>query len=413
MTSATRPLRFALAALAVLVAAVTATGSSAHAAPGAAFVALVPAQASGEFDADAYLQALDGFASRAGTHPHGWAVAYRHASPPPGWTRPFVWRGGGPAADEAALHPRYRCALDEMLPVRTAAIAALRDAPDPDACFPGKPHPQPFERDGWLFLHDGCLGIEALTTGIWNADLGAGWDAFKTNHPRDYDGNADSTRGNASEIYFLLLLYDLTLTPDDPLASFQRTLLRINSLPGAASWQLNAVLLGEAGAWVVRSASAQPDSYPLYYGLSLSGEHCVTDTLPPSGSGWQAIADETLVYFPAGGAPETYPLAAAGITPGQPGASQADEPLGAAPFLAARFARAPRALTIRYRLPPHSRGARCRLFDLQGRQWMARELDAAEGRLHWPAPASLPTGLFWVRLEAGEWHAQARVLHVR
>ena len=76
----------------ILIGLLVAMVPGAHAVPGQALLALSPGQGgmAGDFDVDAYLLDAAGWAAQAVDHPHGWAVAYRGAAPPPGWSQKCI-----------------------------------------------------------------------------------------------------------------------------------------------------------------------------------------------------------------------------------------------------------------------------------------------------------------------------------
>jgi len=378
-------------------------------APGNAFLAVSPAPEAGTFDVDAYLQDSGGWPAWALTHAHGWGVAYRSATPPVGWTRPFVWRGGGPACFGGALQPRFAAALHEMLPVRESAVLTLLDPPAPEACSPGKPNPHAFERDGWLFVHDGVIDIEAITLQIWRADWGPAWRAFKRAHPRDYDGNGDSTRGNAGEVYGLLFLYELERGPGDEADALERTVGHLLGLEGAEGFQFNAVAQSPDGLWAVRYAPADPDLYPVYYGLTSRGEHCVVNALPEQGS-WQSLPNFALAHFPPEGPVEVRALAPVAIDEG--GAFPI--PPGAVPRIRLSIDATPSrgALRLVYELPPDALGS-LELWTPEGR--CVRALAVGGGRQHavWGLPAGQGSGVYVARLRHGSQQERVRVVWVK
>jgi len=388
-----------LAALVVTLAA----AAPGRATPGAAFVVLAPGPAAGAFDADAYLQDPAGWPARSATHGRGWSVAWRGASPF-GPERFVVRRGGGAARSDAGLHPRYATALEEMLPLREAAILALLDPPDPAACSPGKPNPLPLERDGWLFLHDGVIDIEAITMQVWRAAWGPDWEAFKLAHPRDYDGNGDSTRGNASEIYGLLFLHELEQVPGDPGGALERAIGHLLALAGADSMAMNAIALSPAGLWVARYAMGDADRYPIYYGATTRGEHCVLDTLPGEGT-WESLPNLTGAYFPPDGPPELRPLAPTAV--GDPAAPTR-------PRLVLRLTGSPGVGSARLActLPPGT-GARLELYGLDGRCVDARDVAAGAAEIRWEPPVEVGSGIFFARLRQGEASATVRLAIIR
>ncbi len=392
----------------------------AAATPGNAFVVLTPAPAGGSFDAATFLTDPSAFSARALEHPNGWSVAYTAQAPPPGWTRAFVLRGGDMAGDGSRLHPRYALAIKELLAGNRAGMVALLDAPDTAACAPGKPNPHPFQRDGWLFLHDGALDIEPLTTGIWNAPRGTEWDAFKIAHPRDYDGNGDSTRGNAGEIYFLALLYDISRQASVPLA-VRHTLMHFAQLPGFEEHSFNAVLQGEDTTWVLRWAGSDASRYRIFYTRTLTGEYCITDSLPAVGPEWQELPDFTLARFPFGGEVELLPvtLGVAGIEdPDRDdpthGEAWSDDPAHDARVPDLHIAPAPAVgeLCLRCRVPEGESG-RLEIRDVQGRRLARITLPEGARQIAWQAPPQVRSGFLWVCLHAGGRSVTQRTLLIR
>ena len=364
-----------------------------RATPGTAYVVLQPGPAAGSFDPGAWVTDPGAWPSLHAIHPDGWSVAYRAESPPPGWERPWILRGGGPAAGPGGLSPRFACALAEMLPARTSAMIALLEAPDSAACFPGKPNPFPLYRDGWLFLPDGYIDVEGVTRGLWRGNLGPSWEAFKLDHPRDYYGDGDARRGNAGEIYFLALLHELLAQPEDVPRAFFLTLARIAVLPGSEHWQCNAILQRPGCTWALRCAWAQEQRYPIYYGPTANGEYCVTDSLPPTGGPWVEIPNHTLAILPAAGEPSLRPVEFSGL-PGSEPHSAANTEGG----LRLAFERTPArgAVHLRYELPEAP--GRLELFDLQGRLLARAHLPAGRGTWIWQQPPAAATGLVLGRL---------------
>jgi hypothetical protein len=386
--------RLALAAALALALGGTAT----RAAPGPAFLALAPASGPGAFVVDDYLRDPGGWAAQAATHDRGWSVAWR------GDALTIVRRGGGSALIDGAFNPRYAAAIDEMLPARRAAILALLDPPDPVASSPGKPNPQPFERDGWLFLHDGSIGVEAITMQDWRAPWGDAWDAFKLAHPRDYDGNGDSTRGEASEIYGLLFLYELQCGPGDASDALERVIWHLAALEGSAGFQFNALALSAGGLWAVRYAPGDAEGYPVYYGLTSDGEHCVTDALPPSGQ-WRSLPNFTIARFPPDGPVELRPLASGAI----------DDAPAPAPFaIALRALRSPAIPPLRLEcaLPPGA-GARLELWSVDGRRVATLPVAAGSRDVRWELPGTIASGVYLARLRSGSQSAGARLAILR
>jgi hypothetical protein len=303
-----------------------------------------------------------------------------------------------------------------MLADRAAGIVTMLAAPDSAACYPGKPNPHPFFREGWLFLHDGWLDIEAVTMGIWRLEGWPGWDAFKAAHPRDFDGNADSTRGNAGEIYFLALLHEIAGAAGDVPTAFRRTLLKMSALPGWDSWQLNAILQNAAGTWALRYALADSEHYPIYYGLTTAGEYCITDSLPTGASGWVEVPNYSLAVFPLGGAAEVIPIEFSAVTDGSRD-DPARRPTGgsegvtAAVGLHALGSPAVGTLRLRCQLPADTRGW-LSLWDITGRELVRLPVEG-ERILAWKPPGDLASGLFFARLQAGGSCCWRRVLLVR
>jgi hypothetical protein len=410
--------RAAYVALVALVALAYALPAAAT--PGNAFLVLSPAPAAGGFDAVAFLTDPSAFSARALEHANGWSIAYTAQSPPPGWTRPFLLRGGGMAGDGAGRHPRYALAIEEFLAGRRAGMVALLDAPDTAACAPGKPNPHPFQRDGWLFLHDGALDIESLTNGIWNAPRGSEWAAFKTAHPRDYDGSGDSTRGNASEVYFLALLYEISRQASVPLA-VRHTLMHFAQLPGFEEHSFNAILQGEDATWALRWAGADASRYRIFYTRTLAGEYCITDSLPAAGPGWQELPDLTLARFPFGGEVELTPvsLAPAGVDDPDGGdpvhdGTWTDDPRHDARAPGLRVASAPAVgeLRLRCRVPAGESGL-LEIRDVQGRRLARISLSQGTREIAWEPPPQVRSGLLWISLQAGGRSAAQRTLLIR
>ncbi len=381
--------------------------SSAIAMPGASYVVLQQGEVTGEFAVEPFLTEPSAWPSASEDHPDGWSVVYRSQSPPPGWTRPFEQRGGGPAVRQGELNPRMHHALDEMLAARESGMAALLDAPDSSASYPGKPNPFPLSREGWLFIHDGYLDIEALTIGIWRDNLGDGWEAFKLDHPRDYNGNGDSTRGGAGEIYSLALLYEVLQAPDDVPRAWRRTLARLSVLEGWDQWQCNAVLQGEACTWAVRYALDRPERYPIYYGMTTAGEYCLSDTLPGTGGPWIEIPNLSLAIFPAVGAVMIEPIEISAVDPDL----TAD---GRRPALLLRPSASPcwDEATLVFRLPSGASG-RLEFFDLQGRLLDAVVVAGPASAYRWRPGADVPTGIILARLVGEGRSAHARILFLR
>jgi hypothetical protein len=401
---------------------------AAAASPGNAFLVLQPAPGSGDFDADAFLGDPPGFSARALEHPDGWAIAYTSEMPPAGWTRPFLMRGGGLAGDGNDLHPRYSLGIDELLATRHAAMVALLAAPDTAACAPGKPNPHPLYRDGWLFSHDGVIDIAAAATGIWDAAWGPDWDAFRVAHPRDYDGGGNSTRGNASEIYFLALLFEIARAPNIP-AAFLQTLLHFSHLPEWEAMSLNAILQGVDATWVLRWTGSDAQRYRIFYTRTTTGEYCITDSLPPYGAGWQEIPNATLAYFPFSGEVELLPIdLASGLA--DPGACDPsgdrtpandpawDDPRDArddalrGPQLALSPAVTTGGLALHCRIPVRSSGE-LEICDLQGRRLARLALSGGAHEIRWTAPRNVPSGMLWAHLRADETVVTARALLLR
>jgi hypothetical protein len=376
----------------------------ARATPGSAFVALAPGPSAGEFFVDDYLQDPDGWPAQSATHARGWSVAWRGAATPFGPERFIVRRGGGAALRDGALHPRYAAALEEMLPLRDAAILTLLDPPDTAACSPGKPSPLPFERDGWLFLHDGVIDIEAITMQVWRVAWGADWEAFKLAHPRDYDGNGDSTRGNASEIYGLFFLHELEQVPGDPGGALERAIGHLLALAGADSMQMNAVALSPDGLWVARYAMRDADLYPIYYGTTTRGEHCVLDAMPGAGT-WESLPNFTLAHFPPDGPAELRALTPTGID------ESATPPR---PRLRLRLAGSPCVGSIRLActMSPGA-DARLELWSLDGRRVGALAIAAETRAIRWEPPVQLGSGIYFARLRRGAESASVRLAIVR
>ncbi len=404
--------RRALLAGRALLALALAPPAAVQAAPGTTYVVLQPGSAAGDFDAAAWLADPTGWPARSASHPDGWGVAYWALEPPPGWERPFVLRGGGPGAGAGALNPRLACALAEMLPARSGAAVALLDAPDSAACSPGKPNPFPLSRDGWLFIHDGFIGIEAVTNGLWQSDLGPGWGAFKLDHPRDYDGNSAASRGNAGEIYFLALLHELLAEPEDVPRALSLTLARMAGLAGAQRWQANAILQRPDCTWAVRYAWSDEELYPVYFGSTAQGEYCVTDSLPAAGGSWIEVPNRCLAVLPAGGQPTILPLEFDSLgdpaAPGDPAglASRARQPR-------LHFAQTPAAGRVRLRFEIPGGGAgRLELFDLQGRLLARAGLPVGRGDWTWNPPAEV-SGIVLGRLTCAAGKASARTLLLR
>lgn len=343
---------------------------------------LQPGPTSGDFDAEAWISDPSAWLAQHVTHPDGWSVAYWSENPPAGYTRPFILRGGGPAVGPAGLSPRLACALAEMLPARTSAVVALLDAPDSAACYPGKPNPFPLEREGWLFLHDGYIDIEAVTTGLWRGNLGPGWADFKVDHPRDYHGDGDAGRGNAGEIYFLALLYELVAHPEDVPRALFLTLARMEALEGSAQWQCNAILHRPGCTWALRCAWADEERYPIYYGPTANGAYCVTDSLPPTGGPWVGIPNRTLAILPSTGEPSLLPVEFSELGPRVPHA-----PSGAADGPRLIFEGSPSCGAVRLQFELQHLPGVLELFDLQGRLLVRVGLPEDRGVWTWSPPA--------------------------
>ncbi len=382
----------------------------ASASPGSTFLALSPAPDPGDFDVAAYCTDPGGFAGLATQYPDGWSAAYRSAGPPAGWDRPFIIRGGGPASSGEILHPRFSCAVTEMLPVRVSGVMSLLQAMDPDACYPGKPNPQPLYREGFLFVHDGVIDIEPITTDVWLGNQDPDWVTFKLLHPRDYNGNGEPTRGNASEIYFLALLYEIQATPDDVPAAFQRTIALMRTIPGYAGWQFNAVLQNADCTWVLRHAlPGDPDTYRIFYGLTTAGEYCVTDHLPATGTGWVEMPNLTLGVFPAGEAPVFISMLDSSAEPeSRPADRDAKIALSLMPLRSPARGR----IELSYRTPPGASGS-LQIWDLEGRSLANLTVRAGSGTVRWTPSPEQGSGLLMTRLswEGAEQHR--RILYLR
>ena len=380
---------------------------------GLALVALQPAPSSGEFAVGPWLSDPGGWPARALDHPDGWSVAYTATAPPPGWVRPFVMRGGGAAAAGPALHPRFACALDEMLPRRAAALLCLRAAADPEACHPGQPNPMPLARDGWLFAHDGSIAIEPLTTLVWLSDADPDWTAFREEYPRDFNGNGDPERGNAGEIYFLALLHQLDRSPDDVPRAFRRTLARFSIMPDWEMWQYNAILQRPGATWVLRWVESNPQDHPLYYGLTDMGEYCISDAIPELAEAWIEIPNHTLACFTPEAAPEWITLELSDAPAHDPAGPPEAAP-AAPPSLMLRPDRSPcvGALELTYGLAPGQEG-RLEVLDLQGRRLAAFTLTEPHGRVEWTLPQDAASGILFARLRAGDRSVTTRIPMVR
>jgi hypothetical protein len=389
---------------------------AARGAPGLALVALQPAPSSGEFAVGSWLGDPGGWPARALDHPDGWSVAYTAMAPPPGWMRPFVMRGGGPAAGGGALHPRYACALAEMSARRAAALLCLRAATDPEACYPGQPNPMPLARDGWLFAHDGSIAIEPLTSLVWLSDADPDWVAFREDNPRDFNGNGDPEKGNAGEIYFLALLHELQRSPDDVPRAFRRTLARLSIMPDWDEWQYNAILQRPGATWVLRWVASDPQEYPLYYGLTDTGEYCISDTIPELVEAWIEIPNHTLACFTPDAAPEWITFELSDVPVDDPdGPPGPPDPAPAAPSrLMLRPERSPcvGALQLAYGLPPGEEGS-LEVLDLQGRRLAVFTLIEPHGQVEWTLPQDAASGILFARLRAGDRSVTTRISMVR
>jgi hypothetical protein len=392
-----------------LALALGASAPGTHATPGPAFVALSPGPSAGEFFVDDYLQDPGGWPTQAVTHGRGWSVAWRSTATPFGPERFILRRGGGAAMRDGVLSPRFAAALAEMLPPREAAILALLDPPDTAACSPGKPNPQPFERDGWLFLHDGVVDIEAITMQVWRADWGPAWEAFKLAHPRDYDGNGDSTRGNASEIYGLLFLHELAEVPGDPGGALERAIGHLLALAGADGFQFNAVALSPEGLWVARYAMSDADAYPIFYGTTTRGEHCVVDAWPGEGS-WEDLPNFTLAHFPPNGPVELRPLVPGAIDEPGPGGGVNH----GASRLWLRVDGSPTLGPVRliYEMPAGALGS-LELWTPDGRCVWARSIEGGRRVARWELPAQIGSGVYLARLRCGAEVGCARIVRLK
>jgi hypothetical protein len=401
-----------LAARWALLVLVLAALPAARATPGTAYVVLQPCAGAGQFDAASWIANPAAWPTQCAGHPDGWSVAYRALDPPPGWERPFVLRGGGPGAGPGGLNPRFACALAQMLPSRASAMVAFLDAPDSAACSPGKPNPFPLCRDGWLFLHDGYIGIESMTRSLWLGNLGPGWEAFKLDHPRDYDGNRVATRGSAGEIYFLALLQELGVQPEDVPRAFGLTLARMAGLAGAETWQANAILQRPGCTWALRYAWADEERYPIYYGLTVAGEYCITDSLPAGGGPWVEIPNQCLAILPATGEPSIVALEFSGL--GEPARPEIGvTPAGAARQPRLSFARAPSCGSVRLSFEvPAGAGGKLELFDPQGRLLARVALPQGRGDWTWDPPPDA-RGVVFGLLTCSQGKACARTLMLR
>jgi len=377
---------------------------AAEAVTGACTVSFLPAPEAGGFDLEAYLGQPDGWPALSDSFPDGWSLAYYAASSPDGWGRPFIVRGGGPAVRDGLVHPRLAPALSEMLPARRSGLVSMLSAPDSAACFPGKPHPYPLYRDGWLFVHGGYLSIEEITTTLWNADLGPDWEAFKVQHPRDYNGNGEVTRGNAGEICFLALLFELSRVPGDVPCAFRRVLLKLSLMPSWPDAGLHALLMGPEEIWALRYANQSTSDRPLFFTLSTQGDYCLADTLPPPGGGvtWQEIPNLSLAHFPSHETVEILALQLSGDLGPRP------EPAGVYLDVGASPARGDLRLTVEAPV-----AGRLELWDIQGRRLAWDRLPAGRRQVRWMLPADLPSGLLLARLRAGGRETHQRILYLR
>jgi len=236
---------------------------------------------------------------------------------------------------------------------------------------------------------------------VWRYDLGPGWEAFKRLHPRDYHGKGDSTKGNAGEIYFLSFLYYLDRT-GNALEALESAVERMLSIPGADSFQLNAVAQCDSGMWAVRFANSEAQLYPVYYGLTCDGYHWVADHLPPEASDWHEMPEHSIVSFPLQGDPTVHLL--------EP--SDSSNPGGGTSVLMLRVQRVcPAAgIDVFCRLPV----AGClEILDLQGRRRALARLGPGAHGLLMELPLDAGSGVFWIRLRSGENSVEQRFVSVR
>ncbi len=402
-----------LVALLLIMVALSQPSDAVGAPPGQAFLVLTPAPAAGDFDVEAYLNDPIGWPALAANNPDGWAVMYRSSWAPAGWSRPFVIRAGGLLQKDGEVHPRYSLALSEMLPDYTTVMLAQRAAPNPDACSPGQPNPMPLARDGWRFIHDGWVSVSEMNRDLWELDLDTGWDQFKRAYPRDFNGNFQSHRGNAGEIYFLTLLFELDRAAGDMLTAITRTLHRLSSLPQADSSQFNAIIQGESDTWAIRYAVSEAAQYRIHYTRTTSGGHCITDSLPAGSGSWQEVPNFHLARFADDSPVVVYPIEFSAVDDSPDTVDPKPEAGRSAPLrLVVNPSPALGKISLRFAVP-EARGGFVELVDLEGRRLVGREIFASEGRVTLVPPSGTGSGLYWLRLVQGGRECRRRVVFLR
>jgi hypothetical protein len=370
---------------------------------GQSFVVLSPGPVVGGFDVDSYLTDPAGWPAHGSSYPDGWAVMYRGSQAPPGFDRPFVIRAGGQAEKAGVIHPRFLLAMEEMLPNRTVAMLAQRAAPNPDACSPGQPNPMPLYRNGWMFLHDGWISVTEMNRDLWQLDLDPGWDSFKRMMPRDFNGNFQTDRGNAGEIYFLTLLFELGRADDDMLLAATRTLHRLSSLPGANDSQFNGIIQGSDCTWVIRYAPAAEENYRIHYTHTTTGEYCITDSIPSGSGDWQEVPNYHLACFSVDSPVLFYPIEFSSVE-NQPPVTALQLKISPTPAVG--------QIGIRFTLPSAGDGY-LELLDIEGRRLMGQPATGRDGAVILTPPAGCGSGLYWVRLIQGGRETRRRVILLR
>ncbi len=237
----------------------------------------------------------------ASSHPDGWGFAWRlPPSIPAPLDRPIIRRSRVAADDPWS--GEYDAAVDEIIAASpNIAVGHIRRCSDQrDSCRCEIPNPHPFQREGFLFAHNGTIPVDVLISLLLEDD-----PEYITHHPPDYAGAFID-----SELYFLYLLKAIDAHPE--MTRVEALRQAIFRLAGVTNCRLNFVLVSGDTLYAlryvptiegdpVRYYPANVPSPPFWVAASQAlGSHMPDwGTIPPRSLA-VLVPGEEAVFYPVG-----------------------------------------------------------------------------------------------------------------